>query len=98
MRFSSLALSLLRGDGSAKLHQALLRSFARRVERGVGLSVQRLAGVENAFEVGHRLGIALHRAEIALGDDTRHVLVRRCLYPDGEAMLQQEVVRVRLRD
>jgi hypothetical protein len=40
--------------GLTQLVEALLRVFARGVERQVGLAVQRLARLQNALQVGHR--------------------------------------------
>ena len=37
-----------------------------------------------------------HRAEIALRDDARHVLLRLGLHPDGETAVEQQVERLRL--
>ena len=57
-----------------------------------------IARLENARQVFHRLGVALHRPEVALRDHARHVLVGRRLHPDRVAVEQQQVVRLGLGD
>src|ERR1700687_1286161 len=76
--------------------QTLLRTLAGSVQRYICLTVKRLACVENPFQIIHRFGGPLHRAEVPLGYDARHMFLGGCLDPHGETIEKQQVVRLRL--
>ena len=86
------------GDRGRELREARVEALAAGVDGRVGLRVERIARGEDAAQVVHGAGVAVHRAKIALRDDTRHVLLGRRLDPHGAAMDEQQVVRVGIGD
>ena len=75
-----------------QLRQALLDCLARCVELDLGLRVVGAACFEDCDEIGHRGAIVRHRPKIALGDDARHMFLRRRLDPDRVGAAQQQRV------
>src|SRR5258706_12341750 len=82
--------------GLAQFGETLLGALADGVQREVGFPVERFTRIEDPIEILHGFGVALHRPKVALRDDPRHVLRRRCLDPHGETIRQQQIECLRL--
>ena len=68
------------------------------VDHRVGSRIERSAGGEDAFEIGHGFLVVGHRAEVALRDNAAHMLFRRRLDPYRKTAGQQFVIGLGLGD
>mmetsp|Transcript_29107 Transcript_29107/g.56037 ORF Transcript_29107/g.56037 Transcript_29107/m.56037 type:complete len:286 (+) Transcript_29107:4677-5534(+) len=88
---------MLCNDRQQIIHRGLHR-LGRGVHLRQGLLILRGARLQKVFKLIHRRRIAVHRAQIALGTDPRHMLGRTGLDPNGVKPLQHLAERGRGRD
>src|SRR5579862_4875364 len=84
-------------ERSAQRGHALDYALSCRIDNRVGARILSFPFGQNGLEVFHRLRMTAHRAQVALCNDSGHVLAWRGFDPNGEAIAKQKLIGISLR-